>query len=77
MCSRQPKVYTGRMKQFCGFRQLWDYLLRGDDMSDGRQLTAVIEREGDGYVATFPELDKVKIPSAPRAGLVRGKMIRR
>ena len=30
---------------------------RGDDMSDVRQLTAVIEREGDGYVATCPELD--------------------
>ena len=28
-------------------------------MSDVRQLTAVIEREGDGYVATCPELDIV------------------
>jgi predicted RNase H-like HicB family nuclease len=32
---------------------------RGDDMSEVRQLTAVIEREGDGYVATCPELDIV------------------
>ena len=31
----------------------------GDDMSEVRQLTAVIEREGDGYVATCPELDIV------------------
>lgn len=28
-------------------------------MDDVRQLTAVIEREGDGYVATCPELDVV------------------
>jgi predicted RNase H-like HicB family nuclease len=28
-------------------------------MSEVRQLTAVIEREGDGYVATCPELDIV------------------
>ena len=28
-------------------------------MSDVKQLTAVIEREGDGYVATCPELDIV------------------
>ena len=28
-------------------------------MSDVRQLTAVIEREGDGYVATCAELDVV------------------
>ncbi len=28
-------------------------------MSDVRQLTAVIEREGDGFVATCPELDIV------------------
>ena len=26
-------------------------------MSDKRQLTAIIEREGDGYVALCPELD--------------------
>jgi predicted RNase H-like HicB family nuclease len=32
---------------------------RGDDMSDVRQLTAVIQREGDGYVASCPELDIV------------------
>ena len=32
---------------------------RGDDMERVRQLTAVIEREGDGYVATCPELDIV------------------
>jgi predicted RNase H-like HicB family nuclease len=28
-------------------------------MNDVRQLTAVIEREGDGYVATCPQLDVV------------------
>jgi len=28
-------------------------------MSEVRQLTAVIEREGDGYVATCPESDIV------------------
>ena len=28
-------------------------------MDDVRQLTAVIEREGDGYVASCPELDIV------------------
>lgn len=28
-------------------------------MDAARQLTAVIEREGDGYVATCPELDVV------------------
>ena len=28
-------------------------------MARARQLTAVIEREGDGYVATCPELDVV------------------
>jgi predicted RNase H-like HicB family nuclease len=32
---------------------------RGDGMDRVRQLTAIIEREGDGYVATCPELDVV------------------
>ena len=32
---------------------------RGDDMDRVRQLSAVIEREGDGYVATCQELDIV------------------
>jgi predicted RNase H-like HicB family nuclease len=32
---------------------------RGDGIDTLRQLTALVKREGDGYVATCPELDIV------------------
>lgn len=47
----------------CGWGEFGDSLplsrYRGDDIDRARQLTAVIEREGDGYVATCQELDIV------------------
>ncbi len=35
-----------------------------------RQFTAIIEREGDGYVSLCPELDIASIFSGPAIGLL-------
>ena len=45
------KVLKGRMLDCLG------RFLGRHDMAQNRQLTAIIEREGDGYVALCPELD--------------------
>jgi predicted RNase H-like HicB family nuclease len=38
---------------------IFDFLAQGETMNRVLQFTAIIEREGDGYVSTCPELDIV------------------
>ena len=45
------------MKPPFGWDRLWFQYLRGERMDKLQQFTAIIERDGDGFISLCPQLD--------------------